>query len=403
MKVRAQPRPQTIEQARAELGGRLEARREEIEAAVMTRVYSVSDTTDLDPTYAEGLKAAVTAAVDYGFAAIELGEERSPPPPPILLAQARMAARAEVSLDTVLRRYFAGHALLGDYLIEEAEGGRLLRGAALQRLLRTQAILFDRLLEAVSEEHTRETRERPGSSDQRRAERIERLLAGELVDISGLGYELDAQHLGAISSGPGTEEALRDLASALDRRLLMIRRDEEIVWAWFGGRRPMDIRELQQAASATWPAQIVLALGEPSEGIDGWRRTHRQAHAALPIALRGPESFVRYADVALLASMLQDDLLADSLLVLYLEPLEAERDGGEILRETLWAYFAAGRNVSSAAAALGVSRQAVAKRLRTYEERIDRQLDSCSLEIEAALRLSRLSSPAQAFAAASGR
>jgi hypothetical protein len=156
MKVRAQPRLQTIEQARAKVALRLEARREEIEAAVMTRVYAVADPSDLDPTYAEGLKAAVTAAVDYGLLAIELGEERSSSPPPILLAQARLAARAGVPLDTVLRRYFAGHALLGDFLIEVAEEGRPLTGATLRRLLRAQAALFDGLIATVSEEYGRE-------------------------------------------------------------------------------------------------------------------------------------------------------------------------------------------------------------------------------------------------------
>jgi len=209
MKVRAQPRPQTIVQARAELSRRLEGRREEIERAVMTRVYAVADPGDLDPIYAEGLKAAVSAAVDYGLGAVGTGEERSPPPPPILLAQARLAARAGVSLDTVLRRYFAGHALLGDYLIEEAEGGRLLRGAALQRLMRTQAALFDRLLEAVSEEHVRERNERLGSWEERQTKQVERLLAGELVDVSEIPYDFEVQHVGIVAHGSGMANPFR--------------------------------------------------------------------------------------------------------------------------------------------------------------------------------------------------
>jgi DNA-binding PucR family transcriptional regulator len=72
---------------------------------------------------------------------------------------------------------------------------------------------------------------------------------------------------------------------------------------------------------------------------------------------------------------------------LYLEPLERERGGGEAARDALRAYFAADRNVSSAAAMLGVSRQAVAKRLRSVEERLGRSLASCGTELEAALRL----------------
>jgi DNA-binding PucR family transcriptional regulator len=113
----------------------------------------------------------------------------------------------------------------------------------------------------------------------------------------------------------------------------------------------------------------------------------------MPIALRSPQVLVRYADVALLASILQDDLLATSLQQLYLAPLGAERDGGQALRETLRAYFAAERNVSSAAAALAVSRQTVINRLRTIEQRFDRPLNKCAAEVEAALSLEDLGYP----------
>lgn len=391
MKVRVQPRPQSIEQARAELSRRLEARRDEIEAAVMTRVYSVSDTKDLDPTYAEGLKAAITAAVDYGFAAIALGEERSSPPPPILLTQARLAARAGVSLDTVLRRYFAGHTLLADYLVEEAEGGRLLRGAALQRLLRTQAALFDRLLVAVSEEYGREDKNRLGTGEQQRSERVERLLAGELVDTSGLGYEFDGWHLGLVGLGATIEKTIRELARSLDYQLLCVRRDEDTFWAWLGGRTTLDAEALKGSLDVRKPADTWVALGEPAMGIDGWRLTHRQAQAALSIALRSRAGMARYADVASLASMLQDDLLVTSLRELYLAPLMRERDGGETLRKTLSAYFAADRNVSSAAAVLGINRHTVTSRLRAVEGRLGRPLGPwVAADLEAALRLEEL-------------
>jgi hypothetical protein len=44
-----------------------------------------------------------------------------------------------------------------------------------------QATLFDRLLEAVSEEHIREAKSWPSSSAERRRECVKSLLAGELV------------------------------------------------------------------------------------------------------------------------------------------------------------------------------------------------------------------------------
>jgi DNA-binding PucR family transcriptional regulator len=76
---------------------------------------------------------------------------------------------------------------------------------------------------------------------------------------------------------------------------------------------------------------------------------------------------------------------------LYLDPLAYEKDGGAALRQTLRAYFMAGRHVSSTAAALGVSRQTVAVRLRTIEDRIGRSLDACASEIDTALRMQELS------------
>ena len=384
----------SFEQARAELTIRLRERQAEIEQAVLTRTYAVSGTSGpvdletLDPTYLQGLRAAVSAAVDYALAVFEHGEERAPSLPFALLTQTRLAARNGVGLDTVLRRYSAGYVLLSDFLVEEAERSGL-RGPALQRLLRSQGAL-DRLLAVLSEEYAREERARPATTQQRRTERIERLLAGEAIDASGLEYDFEGHHLALLACGPGVATALRELASALDCRLLTACRGEDTLWAWLGARRALDPEELRRHLSASWPAEVTLAIGEAGQGLTGWRLSHRQAKAALQVAQRSQEPFVRYADVALLAAVLQDDLLATSLRQLYLEPLEAERDGGETLRETLRAYFAAGCNVSSAAAVLGVKRHTVTSRLRVIEERLGRPLDTWAAELDAALRLKQM-------------
>jgi PucR C-terminal helix-turn-helix domain/GGDEF-like domain len=351
------------------------------------RISAIGDSSEVaDPSYLQGLHSAVTAALDYGLSTIEHGEERFPPVPVVLLAQARMAARSGISLDTVLRRYAAGYALLRDVLIEEAERGPL-DGRALKCLLRSQATLFDAVLAAVSEEYGREAQSRMNSITERRAECVERLLAGELLDTSELQYDLGVHHTGAIAAGQGAGEAIRDLAKVLDRRLLLVCRSEGIAWAWLGARRALDAKELERHLSQNWPTHLSLAIGESGQGLAGWCLTHQQARAALPIAVRSPRPFVRYADVALLASILQDDLLATSLREMYLVPLECGPDGGEVARETLRAYFAAERNLSSAAVVLEVSRRTVANRLRVIETKLNRPLGSATAEIEAALRL----------------
>jgi hypothetical protein len=297
-----------------------------------------------------------------------------------------------VSLEKVLRRYLAGYTLLSEFVIEEVERGRA-GGGTLKRALGTQAAVFDRLIAAISEEYAREEGTRRGSVEDRRTEQVERLLAGQLVDTAELGYEFEAWHLGAASSGLWAERAIRQLAEVLDVRPLLVRRSESIVWAWFGTRTKFDSKVLEDVASSDLPPTVSLVLGEQGWGLPGWRLTHRQAKAALAVATRRAMPFVRYADVALLASMLQDSLLHSSLRELYLSPLEDSRDGGATSRQTLRAYFLAERNISSAAAALGVNRHTVTRRLRAVEEKLQRPLSRCGVDCEAALLLEELGPP----------
>jgi hypothetical protein len=388
--------------SRSDLRARLEARREEIEAAALTRVRGIEDPElASDPTYAEGLRAAVASALDYALEAIGTGGENGPPPPVRLLAQARLAARNGVSLDTVLRRYLAGYTLLGYFTIEEAGRDDLMDPTELKRLLAVQASLFDRLLAAIGEEHARESEARLRSTGRRQAERIIRLLEGELIDTAEIAYDFEGHHLGAVASGPHAEEAIRSLAEPRDCRLLTVEREEGTVWAWLGTRTGPEAFALERVTSAPLPAATALSLGEPGEGLAGWRLTHRQAVAALPIALRGGEGVVLYREVALLAAAAQDGLLAEFLHSRYLAPLEGDRDDGESARLTLQAYFAAERNLTSAAATLGISRQAVRGRLRTIEERLGHELDRCAAELELALRLHEMKAASKRKASSS--
>jgi PucR C-terminal helix-turn-helix domain/GGDEF-like domain len=377
-----------VEEVRSALAIRLRERLPELQRAIATRIYAISDPHDVaDPAYLQGLDAALAAAVEYRLAVLEMGERHAPAIPPVLLAQARLDARDGVSLDTVLRRYFAGNTLFGDFLAEEAERAEV-SSSALRRLLAVQATSADRLIAAVSEEHACEARNRPRSPAERRRECVKSLLAGELVDHSELGYDLDAHHLALMAKGEGAERLMAALASALDRRLLAVRREEEPVWAcWLGGGRHLASEEALPALRDVASDGVFMTIGEAGEGLSGWRFSHRQAKAALPIAERKGRTVLRYADVALLASIARDDLLATSLRQLYLAPLERARDGGKVARETLRAYFDAERNVSSTAAVLGVDRRTVTNRIRAIEELLDCPLRGSVADLEIALRL----------------
>lgn len=357
----------------------------------MERVSTYSPGPELaDPQYADGLRMAVAGALDQAIAAIAFDEERTPPVPASVLQQARLAARSGVGVDTILRRYLAGYTLLGDLVVEENRGDALLRGVELQRVTQAAATVLERLIAAVTQEHRQETDAQSTSADQRLAERVRRLLAGDLVDTSPLGYEFDAWHIGARLSAADAGDDIRRLAAALDRQALVVSDGGEGAWAWLGGRRRIESAEVAERMERSLSAGLSVAIGEPAHGLGGWRLSHRQASAALPIALRRTDPVVRYAEVPLLASMLRDDLLVTSLRELYLAPLAEGRDGGGAARETLRAYFAADRNISSAAAAIGVNRRTVANRLQTIEAKLGCSLRTAAPRIEAALRLEEL-------------
>lgn len=376
----------------AELAARLRMRFAEVEAGLATLVDETSGPGGgVDPAYLEyldSLREVRPAVLEYAAEVIEVGDRRAPDVPAPVLGAARLAARCGVPLDAVLRRYSAGNAFCTDILVEEAEAAEV-PPPSLRRVLHRQATLFDRLLEAVSQEHADEAGSRPATAAEWRHAYIEDLLAGRQPDGEvELDYDLDGHHLGLMAKGEGAPVAMRELAQRLDRRLLADRDGEKPVWAcWLGGREPLLNEDVRVALAEMPSAAAVVALGEPGEGIADWRLTHRQAKAALAIAERRGQSLLRYADVAVLASILRDDLGTTSLRKLYLEPLEGMRDGGKAARETLRAYFATERNVSSTAAALGVDRRTVSNRIRAIEGLFGRPLGDFATDLETALRL----------------
>lgn len=364
----------------------LRGRRAELEEELWNRVRAVQNASSpVEEAYVGALQPTIEAGLEYGLEAIERGPSASPPPvPDTLLLQARTAARTGISLDAVLRRYCAANSLFTDTMIEQADFLQVPR-EELKLAFRAFALAFEQLLSAVSEEYSRAAGEVSSTSDERRSELIDRLLAGELVEGSELSYDFTGWHLGFVAYGAAAQDSVYEVADEVDANLLSVRRRDGVVWAWLGARRPGTFAERPGTGSLSEP--VSLAFGEPAQGLAGWRLTHRQAAAALPVAIKGTKPVVSYADCPLLAAVLGDDLLATSLRQLFLAPLAEERDGGEAAKRTLRAYYEASGNASSAGAALGVNRRTIAARLLSIEERLGRRLDSFSAEIETALRL----------------
>jgi hypothetical protein len=380
----------TVEIRAAVMFMRLRGRQPEMETAVFQRVRSLSPSTlDNDTEYTVGLREAVAAVLDWGLAWLERGEEPSGQIPSTALGQARLAARRGTSLDTIVLRLIAGHRLLACFVRDEADdSGVSSHSRARRTLLNTQDALLERLMVTIVEEYKRELVRAGESSEQRRKESIQRLLAGEPLDTADLSYDFDGWHLGIIGVSARAREAVQEVARGVRRPLLTVCCGERAVWAWLGGTRPLAADEVARQLLSDQYSDVSLAVGEPAEGLAGWRRTHEEAQAALRVATRRPQRVTRCADVPLEAALLRDEATAGSLVASYLMPLDGLRMGRQVARETLHAYFACERNAASTAHRLGLqSRHTVTNRLRKIEQALGRSLHRSLPELEIALRL----------------
>jgi PucR-like helix-turn-helix protein/diguanylate cyclase with GGDEF domain len=379
---------EALHEIRAELVARLRARSGEIEATVYSRVRRMADPAERDdPEYRAYLRATVAESIDYALLGIERGEEWEGPIPEAAMVQARRAARTGVKLDAILRRYAAGDRLVGEFVVDEAAQ---LPNEAMRPLVRAQGPHVDRMMAAVATEYMEELERIRRSPAQRVAERVQRLLAADSpADAAGLDYELDAWHLGLVITSSRPDVAARTLSAGLNRQLLVVPRGNDSAWAWLGGRQRTMVDELERYLGAGLLGDVALAVGESHRGLEGWRLTHHEAKAAQQVMMRRPQPLTRASDVILLAAVLRDEMLAQSLREAYLAPLD-DGDSGLGLRETLRAYFDAGFNAATAAAVLEVDRHTVQRRLRKVEEALGRLLHSCHAELEVALTLEEL-------------
>lgn len=380
----------TTAEARQVIGGHLRARRGEIEQELLARVGVFSQDEDVDPEYALGLRDSVSIALEYGIQCVESSELSVPPVPTQLYAQARLAARHRVEVGAVIARYFDGYTLLEVLVEEAAEAEELLGTKALREIRRVSSLVLKRLIAEIGKHHADEARQQAASPEALRVKLVRQQLAGQPIDAAQLNYDFNGFHVGLVAKGQGVAHAIKGLAETLDCISLIVDPPNAPTWAWLGRRTAPDVAQMEKRVSDRWPDRSALAIGQIGRGLVGWRLSHRQALAALPIAMRMPEPVVRYRSVALLASALRDDLLMHSLRTRILEPLENGRNGGRDLRETIRAYLAADQNSSSTAARLGVNRRTVTSRLRAIEGILGSPLSEISAEVDLALRLDQL-------------
>lgn len=370
----------------------LRSRLEEIEEAILTRLLDVDSTSawENEDDLRRGQRETIRACLEAALLVIEHKPDFDGVQfvPPAVLIQARKVAQAGLTLTTVLQRYLGGYDLFWDFLLEEIhraevteeERATLLRAASTR--LSSAAV---QLMPVVAMTHAQATARGTQSREERASAIVQALVGGSPVDASELEYDVDADHVGVIAAGPDAMRTVHTLAIQQNRPLLRVPRYDGTVWAWLGGAKPITQTALSDVGSG-----VRLAIGEPSSGRSGFRRTYRQAQAAMQVAFYKRQLITRYADVILLIPAVQDEQTGDALISIYLSPLEEAPEKNPTLKETLQAYLEAERNTSATSAKLRVDRRTAMTRLRAIEERLGCPIHMRHAELEVALRLDQL-------------
>lgn len=238
-----------------------------------------------------------------------------------------------------------------------------------------------------------------------RSETVSALLAGSGIDTRAaeqrLRYELDRHHLAFVIWSDGeTDDDLDELQrAALDygdslgaSGVLCVSIAPHLVGAWIGAWAPIADCNPTQGEWVQRQGNL-LAAGSSGAGVDGFRRSHREAMLARRVAqltTQRPSRIVRYEDVALTALGSFDTGVAREFVEHELGALSGEDDSTRRLAVTLHTYLEELASPRRTAHRLGVHENTVKNRIRAAEEILGHSPQQRVGELLLALRLARL-------------
>jgi DNA-binding PucR family transcriptional regulator len=328
--------------------------------------------------------------------------------PTSALEYARRLAQRDVDAAALVRAYRIGQARFIRLFMEELRdqtGGTEIDGPTAMRAVEQVSEYIDQIVGQLLPVYELE---RTGWLQNRSAVlagRVRMLLDGERVDVerlqAAIGYPIRRNHLGLVlwlDADHGETDGLRVMGEVVDasaraagstERPLFVPCDETTAWAWLPLERGRSSRAAELAAVvAKAPEPVSMAVGEAGAGLDGFRRTHRQALSAQTVAVAAGEGGARltpFADVAPIALMCAD---LDSLRAWVgetLGPLAIVSDRSDGLRETARVFLKSGGSYTATADQLFLHRNTVQYRIRQAEELRGRPFSDDRLAVELAL------------------
>lgn len=313
---------------------------------------------------------------------------------------------------TSLRRaYHFGSDDLRDWMFDEVEALDCEAGIKLRLLNELSRFLhqyIDWITQIVLESHEQERQRWLDKSAGVTSVLVGRVLDGQTVEhadfASGTRYRLDQVHLGATiwidgaNSGLDHTETLREFARELSDTIgatthLFTAVDRGTAWVWFGrgrSRAAVDVEAVRRTIARRPTARV--ALGCPVQGVEGFRRTHQQADAAMAVALTS-SSTVTHAigfgerGVAIASMLVRDLEAARQWVAEVLGPLVVDGESEARSRETLRVFLGTGGSYAQTSEQLLLHRNSVKYRINKIEAERGKPLDGDRLDLELALQV----------------
>jgi len=330
-------------------------------------------------------------------------------PPTAAVEYARRLAQRGVPVNALVRAYWLGQdTLLRRSLGEVRRQGSDPEVASLagQRIVEITFGYIDWMSQRVVISYENERDQWLQNRNAVRAARTRELLAGDSVDMAAaeaaLGYRLAQRHVGIVvwtrirASGEDELSPLERFVIRLAERVscpvrpLFVPCDDSSAWAWLPIGRCAGIEPEVIRLSAGSGGRVMVAVGEPAQGIDGFRITHTQAVQTQAVALLGgacAPQVTMFGQVGVAALLSADVEAARAWVSQVLGPLATDDDHCARLRETLRVFLATGGSYTASAAELAMHKNSVKYRVEKAGQERGRPIRGDRLEVELALHV----------------
>jgi len=340
--------------------------------------------------------------------------------PPTHTEYARSLARRDIPINAMMRAHRLGQRRLGEAVFAELQAAGMApetQVAVVESLARTLSkyvdVLSQQALAAYQGEYALQLTAQRIASETQIRDLLDSAKSFDVEDVSAaIGYPLSGEHLALIAwysavdgpheRGASLGEFVRALAVAADAtaRPLLVGAERAVWWVWLPyrlvpGDAVANIRDFVRLR-ADAPS---LAIGAMGCGIEGFRRSHRQALRARTAAeaLGQPADVVAATDAGIVSAALLDADVEEirGWVADVLGPLAFDNDDDSRLRQILRIYLYYGRPYRVAEelqvpleAVKNDVRRAVARRGRPIEDKrnVELALFACQRHGAAVLR-----------------